>query len=140
RHFEGTSNRIDEAFQGTKGRAYFAAGGNQAVLWDTRGNELYNHPRKGNPNPYEHEHVELFDAVTKGELRFADAENGAYSTLTGIIGRLATYSGQVIKWEEALQSNVDLMPDRLSWDAMPKVLPDEQGIYPHAIPGKTVVL
>ncbi len=140
RHFEGTSNRVDETFQGTRGRVFFNAGGNQAVLWDSKGNELYNHPRRGNPNPYDHEHVEFFDAVGKGEYRFADAENGAYSTLTGIIGRLATYSGQVIKWEDALQSNVDLMPERLAWDAMPKVLPDAQGLYPYAIPGKTVVL
>lgn len=140
RHCEGTANRVDETFQGTKGRVYFAAGSNQTVLWDSKGNELFNHPQRGNPNPYDHEHVELFEAVSKGEYTFADAENGAYSTLTGIIGRLATYSGQVIKWEDALQSNVDLMPECLAWDAQPKVQPDEQGNYPYAIPGKTVVL
>ena len=139
RHFEGTSNRVDETFQGTKGRIYLSAG-NDAILWDMKGNEIYNHPKRGNANPYQHEHVELFDAIAKGEYKFDNAEYGAYSTLTGIIGRLATYSGQVIKWEEALKSNISLMPDRFAWDAMPKVLPDENGYYPHAIPGQTVVL
>lgn len=139
RHFEGTSNRVDETFQGTKGRVYLSAG-NDAILWDAKGNELYSHPKRGNANPYQHEHVEFFDAISKGEYRFDNAEYGAYSTLTGIIGRLATYSGQVIKWEDALKSNVDLMPERLAWDALPKVLPGENGMYPYAIPGQTVVL
>src|SRR5690606_26832564 len=47
RHFEGTSNRVDETFQGTKGRIYLSAA-NDAVLWDSNGNELYNHPKRGN--------------------------------------------------------------------------------------------
>ncbi len=139
RHFEGTSNRVDETFQGTKGRVYLSAS-NDGILWDPKGNTLFSHPKRGNANPYQHEHVELFDAITKGEYKFDDAEYGAYSTLTGIIGRLATYSGQVIKWEDALKSNVDLMPERYAWDALPKVLPDENGLYPYAIPGQTVVL
>ncbi len=139
RHFEGTANRVDETFQGTKGRVYLSAS-NDGILWDHNGNKLYTHPKQGNANPYQHEHVELFGAITKGEYRFEDAEYGAYSTLTGIIGRLATYSGQVIKWEDALKSNIDLMPERFAWDALPKVLPDENGLYPYAIPGQTVVL
>jgi myo-inositol 2-dehydrogenase / D-chiro-inositol 1-dehydrogenase len=32
------------------------------------------------------------------------------------------------------------MPERLTWDAMPKVLPNEEGFYPYAIPGKTKVI
>lgn len=139
RHFEGTSNRVDETFQGTKGRVYLSAS-NEGILWDHKGNEVYRHPKQGNANPYEHEHVELFDAISKGEYKFEDAEYGAYSTLTGIIGRLATYSGQVIKWDDALKSNIDLMPERFAWDALPKVLPGEDGLYPYAIPGQTVVL
>lgn len=139
RHFEGTASRVNETFQGTKGRV-FLTGGHDAVLWDHKGNVLFNHPKAGNANPYQQEHVELFDAIAKGDFRHMDAENGAYSTLTGIIGRMATYSGQVIKWEDALLSNIDLMPEKLAWDALPKVLPDENGIYPHAIPGKTIVL
>ena len=139
RHFEGTSNRVDETFQGTKGRVYLSAS-NDGILWDHKGNKLYTHPKQGNANPYQHEHVELFDAIAKGEYKFEDAEYGAHSTLTGIIGRLATYSGQVIKWDDALKSNVSLMPERLAWDALPKVLPDENGLYPYAIPGQTAVL
>ena len=34
-----------------------------------------------------------------------------------------------------MKSNVDLMPERLAWDANPKVMPKEDGSYPVAIPG-----
>jgi len=134
RHFEGIHNRVDETFQATKGRAYLSAG-NQAILWDSKGNEVYRHQSKGDPNPYAQEHVELFDAIAKGEHRFQDIDFAAYSTLTGIIGRIACYTGKVIKWDEAIQSNIDLSPATYAWDANPNVLPDENGLYPVAKPG-----
>jgi len=139
RHFEGTANRVDESFQGTKGRTYLS-GGNQAVLWDHTGNELYNHPSKGNANPYQTEHDELFAAVAKGEYKFNDAERAAKSCFTAIIGRYATYSGQTIQWDEALKADNSLMPETLSWTAQPKVLPDANGLYPIPTPGKTKVI
>ncbi len=134
RHFEGISNRVDETFQGSKGRVYLSAG-NQAVLWDARGNEIYRHDPKGNPNAYQQEHKELFEAIANNEYKFDNAEYGAYSTLTGIIGRLACYTGKVIRWDDALLSQIDLSPEKYAWDANPKVLPDSNGIYNVAVPG-----
>lgn len=138
-HFEGVTNRVDEQFQATKGRAYLSANG-QAVLWDAKGNEIYRHDPKGNPNPYQQEHKELFEAISKGEYKFDNAEYGAYSTLTGIIGRIACYTGKVIKWDAALKSDIDIMPANYAWDALPKVLPKEDGSYPVAIPGQNTNL
>lgn len=139
RHFPGADNRVDESFVGTKGKAYMNSG-NKGTLWAHGGRELYNHNGEGNINPYQQEHNELFDAIVKGEFRYADAENTAKSTMTAIMGRYATYSGKEVGWDEALNSEVDLMPERLAWDALPKVLPDENGFYPHAVPGRTKVL
>lgn len=139
RHFPGAHNRVDETFQGTNGKVYLSAG-NHGVITDRSGKEIYSHNRENNPNPYQVEHDELFAAISKGEYKFADAENGAKSTMTSILGRYATYSGKVVTWDEALQSNIDLMPERLAWDAMPKLLPNADGFYPHAIPGKTKVI
>ncbi|MFN3382504.1 MAG: dehydrogenase, partial [Runella zeae] len=95
---------------------------------------------KGDRNPYQVEHDELFEAIAKGEYKFADAENGAKSTLTSIMGRMATYSGKVVKWDEALNSNISLFPEKLAWDALPKLLPGSDGYYPVAVPGKTIVV
>src|SRR5690606_2811057 len=133
-HFEGSHNRVDETFQGTKGRIYLSAGG-RASLRDAKGNEIYNHDPKENPKPYPQQHIELFEAIAKGEYKINNAEYGTYSSLAGIIGRLACYTGKVIKWEDPLKSEEDLMPAQLNWDANPKVLPDASGLYTVAIPG-----
>jgi hypothetical protein len=53
---------------------------------------------------------------------------------------MATYSGQVIEWDAALNSTIDLMPEKLDWKAAPKVLPGPDGMYPCAIPGLTKVI
>lgn len=139
RHFEGISNRVDESFMGTKGKIYLS-GSNQAVMKDYSGKELYNHNTKGNANPYQTEHDELFEAISKGEYKFNNVEYAATSTFTSIIGRYATYSGETIKWDEALAADNSLFPEKLAWDAMPKSLPDANGLYPYAMPGKTKVI
>ncbi|MFC5626676.1 Gfo/Idh/MocA family protein [Algoriphagus winogradskyi] len=139
RHFPGAQNRVDESFQGTKGTAYLSAG-NYGILKDWKGNMLYEHDRKNQPNPYQVEHDQLWAALFAGEYKFADAQNAANSTMTAIMGRYATYSGKPLTFDEALNGQIDLMPDTLAWDAMPKVLPGEDMFYPHAIPGKTKVI
>lgn len=139
RHFEGTTNRVDESFQGTKGKVYLS-GNNRGILWDHQGKEIFSHNTKGNANPYQTEHDELFDAISKSEYKFWDAERAANSCFTAIAGRYATYSGDIIKWDEALKAENSLFPDKLAWDAMPKVLPDVNGLYPVAMPGKTKML
>ena len=139
RHFPGAQNRVDESFQGTKGTAYLS-GGNHGILKDWKGNVLFDHDRKNQPNPYQVEHDQLWATLFKGDYKFADAENAANSTMTAIMGRYATYSGKPLTFEEALNGQVELMPETLAWDALPKVLPGPDGYYPHAIPGKTKVV
>ncbi|AMQ55566.1 Gfo/Idh/MocA family oxidoreductase [Algoriphagus sanaruensis] len=139
RHFPGAANRVDETFQGTNGKVYLSAG-NHGNMTDWKGNPIYTHDRDNNPNPYQVEHDELWATLVKGEYKFADAENAAKSTMTAIMGRYATYSGKVITWDEALNGSVDLFPEKLAWDALPKLLPNADGYYPYAIPGKTKVI
>jgi predicted dehydrogenase len=135
RHIEGTMSRVTEAFQGTNGSAP-----EPGLLLTPSGYAIWSHDDKNDPNPYQVEHDELFAAIAAGECAFSDAENGAYSTMTSILGRMATYSGQVIEWKDALNSNLSLMPTRYAWDATPPVVPDANGFYPIAVPGKTQVL
>ncbi|HSF54800.1 MAG TPA: Gfo/Idh/MocA family oxidoreductase [Algoriphagus sp.] len=139
RHFPGAANRVDETFQGTKGKVFLSAG-NHGVMTDWKGNPIYTHDRENQPNPYQTEHDELWATLVKGEYKFADAENAAKSTMTAIMGRYATYSGKVLTWDEALNGSVDLFPETLAWDANPKLMPGPDGYYPHAIPGKSKVV
>ena len=91
-------------------------------------------------NPYQVEHDVLFDAVSKGEYRHADTENAAYSTMTAIMGRMATYSGQEVSWDEALNSEISLVRDFASWGEEAPVQPNPDGSYPVAVPGKTIAV
>ena len=65
---------------------------------------------------------------------------GANSTMTAILGRMATYSGQVITWDEAMASNLNLVPELHSFNDPAPVLPDAEGNYPIPIPGKTTFI
>lgn len=133
RHIKGTWAKVDELVVGTKGKIMFDAG----HITDYKGNTLFKHNGSKDPNPYQVEHDELFEAIAKGQYKFADAENGAKSTMTSILGRMATYSGQVITWDKAINSGLDLAPKTFAWDADMPLKPDANGLYPVAIPGKT---
>lgn len=133
RHMPNTMSRVDELLIGTKGKIHCGAG----KISSLQGKELYQFDRKNENNPYQQEHDDLFAAIAKGNFKYADAENGALSTLTAIIGRMATYSGQVIDFDKALHSNISIMPKEFSFEAQPPVLPNSEGIYAAAIPGET---
>ena len=133
RHIPGTSSRVDEMLIGTKGVMFC----DDASIKDPKGKEVYRFDKKGENNPYQNEHDELFAAIARNEFKFTDAENGAKSTMTSIMGRMATYSGQVIDWDKAVNSGLDIMPKKFEWDSLPPVLPDDDGYYPIAVPGKT---
>jgi predicted dehydrogenase len=133
RHWKDSASRVDEEIVGTKGRIICDKG----LIQDYKGKTLYQFDKKQENNPYQTEHDELFAAVAKGEFKFWDAERAAHTTLTAIIGRMATYSGQIIPWDKALHSGINLQPQTYSFDANPPVMPDAEGYYAHAKPGQT---
>jgi predicted dehydrogenase len=133
RHIPGTMSKVDELLVGTKGKIFCGS----ANIVDHKGKSIYHFDTKGEPNPYQTEHDELFAAIAKGEYKFADAENGAKSTMTSILGRMATYSGQVIEWDKAINSGIDIHPKVYDFNAEAPVLPDANGNYPIAVPGVT---
>ena len=133
RHQKGCFNRVDEVFQGTQGSLVTGKG----IIKDTAGNEKFRYDGMSDPNPYQVEHNKLFAAIRNKDVVLADAENGAKATLSAIMGRMATYSGQVISWEQAMNSPMDLVPENLNWDSTAPVLPDADGRYQIPIPGIT---
>ena len=135
RHFENCLNNVSEGFHGSKGMAPVAGS-----ILGADGSSLYKHDSKGDPNPYQVEHDELFAAINAGEYKFADTKNGAIATMSSIMGRMATYSGQEVTWDDALNSELSLMPEAYSWDVHPPVMPNDDGSYPVAKPGTSVVM
>ncbi|MBX2896711.1 MAG: Gfo/Idh/MocA family oxidoreductase [Cyclobacteriaceae bacterium] len=133
RHIKGTMSKVDEFIMGTKGNIYFGA----ANMVDRKGKVLYQYDRTKENNPYQTEHDELFAAIAKKEYKFDDTENGARSTMTAILGRMATYSGNVVEFDKALNSGISIMPTQFDFNALPPIVPDADGLYPVAVPGVT---
>jgi myo-inositol 2-dehydrogenase/D-chiro-inositol 1-dehydrogenase len=85
-------------------------------------------------NRFDLEHVALFSAIRRGQ----PINNSLYmarSSMLGIMATWATYSGQVIRWEEAMKSKFRLAPRSLAPDADPPTKPDAEGNYPMPTPG-----
>ncbi|MBM4089123.1 MAG: twin-arginine translocation signal domain-containing protein [Planctomycetes bacterium] len=89
----------------------------------------------GNGNDgYEKEHVNLVAAIKSG-AKLNDGWHGANSTMTAVLGRMATHSGQVVLWDKAVQSEESLAPEYSSLDAKPPVTVGPDGLYPVDVPG-----
>lgn len=130
RHQPNTWTSVSEHAIGTKGKSDIDNGKIMA------GGSTWKHKAKTRELPYQIEHADLAAAIRENRP-YNEVENGAYSTLTAIMGRMATYGGKPVEWEEALNSQIDLCPKRFAWDADPVVLPFEDGSYPVAVPGVT---
>jgi myo-inositol 2-dehydrogenase/D-chiro-inositol 1-dehydrogenase len=91
------------------------------------------------PDGHQVEHDRLFAALIEGRP-YNEADYSAASTMTAILGRMASYSGQIITYEDGLNSTVDLSPESMTWDAEPPVKSGDDGMYACAMPGITTVL
>lgn len=90
---------------------------------------------------YQVEHDLLFDAIRTNK-RYNETQRCCDAAMIGILGRMAAESGQMITWDQAMASNLQLAPglDDATMDSPPPVTPDANGHYPIALPGQTVVL
>jgi len=127
---------VTEHVQGTKGRADLANDRNGFAI---TGPSAWRYRSQQGDNPYQIEHDDLFDAI-RNDKPYNEAEYGALSTMTAIMGRMATYSGELIEWEDAFNSKLELVPKTLAWNSTPPVVPKADGSYPVALPGTTVAL
>jgi predicted dehydrogenase len=94
---------------------------------------------RGAKDPYQQEHDDLFAAI-RTDTPYSELESGAFSSMTAVMGRMATYSGKEVTWDQALNSTLDTMPKTLAWDATPPTLPDSEGHYAIPVPGVTAAL
>ncbi len=111
---------------GSKGRAEFRESRNGANLTSGGKKWVYRGPEN---NIYHTEHDEMFAAIRKGQ----PINNGEYmakSTLLAILGRMTTYTGQSIAWEQALNSKEDLSPPKYEWGPLPEPPVAMPGITP----------
>lgn len=120
-----------DSFYGSEGICEINGSSKQFAIKDLKGNVKWRYtPEKS--DMYQVEHDEFFASI-RASKPFNDGDRMASSTLLAIMGRMATYTGQEITWEMALNSQERLVPEHLDWDMK---LP----VVPVALPGITQFL
>ncbi|MEM9646682.1 MAG: Gfo/Idh/MocA family oxidoreductase, partial [Planctomycetota bacterium] len=104
RHIRSCWNSVSEHVHGTKGYCDISKATiykpNGEVAWESEAKEIL---QKG----WQQEHHDLFSALRRGEVP-NEAEYGAHSTMTAVMGRMATYGGKLVKWDDAIASEIQL--------------------------------
>jgi predicted dehydrogenase len=124
RQQEGCATEVKDYIMGTNGRC-------DVMDHIITGRNPWRYPAaraRRDPSMYQVEHDELFRSIRNGQ----PINNGEYmakSTLMAIQGRMAAYTGQIVTWEQALNSTEDLSPQRYEWGPLP--------VAPVAMPGTT---
>lgn len=98
RQINGCYNKVGELFRGTEGSVagggrLVSASGKKAVAGDTEGWQ---------DDPYVQEHVALLNAITS-EKPVNEGRQVAESCMAAIMGRIAAYTGQMVRWSEVME-------------------------------------
>ena len=133
RQINGTYGRVAETFTGTTGQTW----GNEYGKGDVPNQyRMPDMPYVG--NPYVQEHVDLIRSIREGKpLNEADAVGT--STLTGIMGRIAAYTGQLVRWKDLAENtqspwyDLTLTPTAMDFEKGTVIAPPDD-VAP--IPGK----
>jgi myo-inositol 2-dehydrogenase/D-chiro-inositol 1-dehydrogenase len=136
RHIRNCWNAVDEFVHGTKGMSKVSG----AKIYDHGGKETHNFDNLSRDG-HQQEHHDLFADLRSGKIP-NEGEWGAKSTMTAIFGRMATYSGKELKWDDCINSQKVVSPVEKyhSFEDTPPVQPGADGWYPHPIPGVTEVV
>ncbi len=127
RQIVGCYNENSDYILGTKGAATIGRGPLPRITgekpWTFEGvkNDMY-----------QAEHDRLFASIRQNKP-INEGDWMATSTLLAIMGRMAAYTGQQVTWEQALNSQESLVPEKLEWSMS---LP----VAPMPIPGTTKLL
>ncbi|HWA99740.1 MAG TPA: Gfo/Idh/MocA family oxidoreductase [Pirellulales bacterium] len=136
RQIPGCYNSVAEFAHGTRGWADVSEGrlmpsGAEEIKLRSGSRSKRN---KDPNNPFQVEHDDLFAAIREGR-DYNEVEYGALSSMTAILGRMATYSGKVINWDEAIDSQIVMTTDADTWQASAPIQPNADGGYAIAMPG-----
>lgn len=121
RQMAGCFNQTEDFVMGTTGNAKILAG-----VVEGKNNWKYDGP---GGDMYDLEHKALYNGMRTGNI----INNGDYmvkSTMMAIMGRMATYTGKKVTWDEAWNSQEDMTPKSYDWGKVE--IPCEV-----AVPGQT---
>jgi len=111
RQIPGCDSENADYIVGTKGQCLI--NGDRVLITGENG---WRFNKEEDNNMYVNEHILMYEALRKGAPVY-DGDWMCHSTLLGIMGRMACYTGKRISWEHMLNSQEDLAPDDLQWDS-----------------------
>ncbi|MGL4941690.1 MAG: Gfo/Idh/MocA family protein [Thermoguttaceae bacterium] len=120
-HAVGTKGRLDIEGHGT---AVLTIDGKEPIRW------------KREHDGHQIEMDTLFGTIGRGDI-VNTGDIAVTATTTAILGRMATYCGKIVTWDDCVNSTLDIFPKSLAWDAAPNSKPFADGTYPSPIPGQT---
>jgi len=107
-----TGGGVGERIQGTKG-----VWTNNGVITDLKGNELWKYDAEKEKAEFKQtdeftlEHVNWVNHI-RSKKPINHAEATAISSLTAIMGRMSSYTGRLVTWDEVMSSDLELiLPD-----------------------------
>jgi len=128
RQINGATTDISDVFIGTRGRCDLLQNKIEGeVTWRYEGPPC---------NRFDLEQAALLSSIRAG----TPINNGLYMARSSLLALMATWcshTGEEITWDQALNSQRQVNPERYALDAPPPVLPDADGNYPIAVPGTT---
>lgn len=110
RQIDGCANEVSDLVIGTEGYTNC-----KDTIFDLSGKVVWKYQEEGQDpgktkfNPYDQEHVDFVNAIRTNQP-MNEAEHLAHSTLIGIMGREAAYTGKEVSWDEMMDSNERLGP------------------------------
>jgi len=103
RQLSGTYTRASEHFVGSEGDLW----GGGAI---EGGKEIDIPEFPEYKGPYVQEHIDLLKSILDGKP-INEAHNVARSTMTAIMGRISTYTGQLVRWSDLMENKESLWYD-----------------------------
>jgi predicted dehydrogenase len=124
----GCYDNYSDIVMGTKGKCYL---GDCRIEGETKWRFTGSHD-----SPYDAEQKALIESVRNGQP-INSGYHMANSTMIGVLGQAACFSGKPIRWEQITKSDLQFgpPPDAANFQTPPPSLPDATGNYPLLLPG-----
>jgi predicted dehydrogenase len=142
RCIDGAASMYSSFIHGTRGVAIASkandCGGPSSTykgLSDLPENRLWQ--STDNSKPYQNEWDDLMEAIV-GDKPYNEVKRGVEASVVTSMGRMAAHTGQVISFDDMLNSDHEFAPgiDKITADSPAPLLSDAKGMYPQPEPGR----
>lgn len=142
RCINGCHNEFASYAHGTKGSAIISADSHTPAKCRTFKSQVMNRENmlwaaaQPEPNPYQLEWDHLIDAIRQ-DKKYNEVKRAAEASLVTSMGRMAAHTGQVITFDQILNSDHEFAPDldKLTFDSPAPLPAKPDGTYPVPRPG-----